>query len=115
MILIDLFSTCLPLASHSRCSGPYDFKSSPLVSHLLPSLGALGFMILLLSPTYPPFVFLHLPHLVSHYSLGGLAHLSLTVVKVLSVACFSYLFITRFQLVYHLSSNKLYFPVVSGY
>ena len=75
--LAACFYTCLPLVSHSGCSGPHDFTLvSGLSPTLGPTLGALGRMLLHLSATC-------LPHLSP--TLGGLGrmilHLSPTLVS----------------------------------
>ena len=73
------FYTCLPLVfSRSGCSGSHDFTPGPrdfrLVSHLSPSPGALGRVILHVSPTC-------LPHLVAILNALGrmILHLSATL------------------------------------
>ena len=48
------FNTCLPLVSRSGWPGPHDFTFVSRLSSTLPALGALGRVILHVSPTFLP-------------------------------------------------------------
>ena len=92
------FYICLHLASHSGWSGPRDFA---LVSHLSPTLSALGRVILHVSPTC-------LPHLVATLNALGrmILHLSPTCLPHLpptlgALGCMT------FTLVFHLPPSCL--------